>query len=75
MDRYVIAVKRDCREKISPNWIGKIGKILGLNLDESAGAQRLVAAMTTEQRELIRTQFGELVHIELETGRYPSESS
>lgn len=75
MNRYVIAVKRDCRETISPDWIGRVGHILGVNLDKSAGTQRIVAAMNIEQLEIIRNQFGELVHIEVENGRYPSELS
>lgn len=73
MGRYVIAVKKDCREKISPDWKAKIGQILGLTLDGSASTQRIVASMNTEQLETIRNEFGELVHIELESRRYPGK--
>lgn len=62
---YVVAVKRECRDAVAPDWADRIGELDGVDVRPSSpGASRLIVSATAEGARRLYDQIGDTCHIE-----------
>jgi len=64
-DRYVIAVKREERERAPSDLAAALREVAGLSVEESSNPRRVQVEASPEAIEETRRRFGDLFHIEL----------
>ena len=74
MDRYVIAVKREARDRVSSDWTDQLRQIEGLEVKGAAGGQHAVIEATPAAIEQVRHRFSDMCHIEPEILHYTSRA-
>jgi hypothetical protein len=63
-DRYVIAVKREERERAPDDLASALREVVGLSVEESSNPRRVQVEASPEAIEEARRRFGELCYIE-----------
>ena len=64
MERYIIAVRRDARETVPPDWSEKLGQIEDLTILGPANAKRVQVQASEEAIDRARRLLGDYCHIE-----------
>jgi hypothetical protein len=64
MDTYIIAIRRDSRDKVPADWLTSLQGISGLTIVGSANPARVQVRATPEAIERVRQRCGDTCYIE-----------
>ena len=62
-ENYIIAPKRECRDRVAPDWQERLGEIKGIRVLGSLG-ERVRIQATPEAIDRVRRLLGDTHHIE-----------
>jgi hypothetical protein len=64
MERYVVAVRREARDRVPEDWQARVQATEGVAVEGAANPQRLQIRATGAAIAEVRRVFGEFLHIE-----------
>lgn len=70
MTKYVVAVRRELRDRVGRDWSAPLGSIEDLEIVGAANPYRLRVEATEPAIELARARVGRICHIEPVQARY-----